>query len=80
MPPAVKIAKILRPAVKNSPNFASGSLKINKILPLGLKNGRNFAPAVKNGLISLKNVAEGALPGKVHQDPPNAKAAPGKLQ
>ncbi len=40
---------------------------MDEILPL----------AVKNGLISLKNVAEGALPGKMHQGPPDAKAAPG---
>jgi hypothetical protein len=31
---------------------------------------------VKNGLFFLKNVAEGALPEKMHQDPPDPKSAP----
>ncbi len=77
------MAKILPPAVKNSPNFASGSLKINKILPLVLKNGQNLTSSGKKRSHFFEKClqkkgpsAEGALPGKMHQGPPGAKAAP----
>jgi hypothetical protein len=57
--------KILPPAVMNGRNMATA-----------VKYGQNFVSSGKNGLIILKNVAEGALQGKMHQGPPDSKAAP----
>ena len=47
-----------------------------KTLSPAVKYGQNFVSGGKNGLIILKNVAEGALPEKMHQGPPESKAAP----
>jgi hypothetical protein len=54
--------KILPPAVMNGRNMATA-----------VKYGQNFVSSGKNGLIILKNVAEGALQGKMHQGPRTLK-------
>jgi hypothetical protein len=42
-----------------------------------VKYGQNFSFGGENGLIILKNVAEGVLPEKMHQGLLDSKAAPG---
>ena len=63
------------PVVKKWSKVCLRQRKRVKILPRAVKNGQNMAPAVKYGLIILKNVADGALPEKMHQAPPDSKAA-----
>jgi hypothetical protein len=44
-----------------------------KIMPPVVKKMvKILSPAVKNGLIISKNVAEGSLPEKMHQGPPDS--------
>ena len=76
--PAVKMVKILPPAVKMVKKWSKFGLPTVKYGPPAVKYSQNFASGGKKRSYYFEKCGRRGLPEKMHQGPPDSKAAPGE--
>ena len=71
-----KTVKTLPPALKNGQNLAYQRWNTVKICPPAVKYSQNFASGGKKRSYYFEKCGRRGLPEKMHQGPPDSKAAP----